>query len=143
MFIAYWYPQISVYDDVDGWDRMDYSGTLEMYNDINDFNVSLNVPVGFHVWATGVWQNADEVLMQKYLDKYNLAWQSDDVIKIYDKEDLGSKDIYKTKNNFHTFKFKAANSPDFAFGISDHFLWDATSIELDKNSDKEFTYSCI
>lgn len=136
MFIAYWYPQISVYDDVDGWDRMDYSGTLEMYNDINDFNVSLNVPVGFHVWATGVWQNADEVLMQKYLDKYNLAWQSDDVIKIFDKEDLGSKDIYKTKNNFHTFKFKAANSPDFAFGISDHFLWDATSIELDKNSGK-------
>lgn len=73
MFIAYWYPQISVYDDVDGWDRMDYSGLVEMYNDCNDFDVSLNVPVGYHIWATGVWQNADEVLKQKYLDKYKLA----------------------------------------------------------------------
>jgi len=136
MFIAYWYPQISVYDDVDGWDRMDYSGLVEMYNDCNDFDVSLNVPVGYHIWATGVWQNADEVLKQKYLDKYNLAWKSDDIIKIFDKEDLGSKEIYKIKNDFHTFKFTGENVPDFAFGISDHFLWDASSFEVDKSTGK-------
>lgn len=136
MFIAYWYPQISVYDDVDGWDRMDYSGLVEMYNDCNDFDVSLNVPVGYHIWATGVWQNADEVLKQKYLDKYKLAWKSDEVIKIFEKEDLGSKEIYKTKNDFHTFKFTGENVPDFAFGISDHFLWDASSFEVDKSTGK-------
>ena len=136
MFIAYWYPQISVYDDVDGWDRMDYSGLVEMYNDCNDFDVSLNVPVGYHIWATGVWQNADEVLKQKYLDKYKLAWKSDEVIKIFEKEDLGSKEIYKTKNDFHTFKFTVENVPDFAFGISDHFLWDASSFEVDKSTGK-------
>jgi len=136
MFIAYWYPQISVYDDVDSWDRMDYSGLVEMYNDCNDFDVSLNVPVGYHIWATGVWQNADEVLKQKYLDKYKLAWKSDEVIKIFEKEDLGSKEIYKTKNDFHTFKFTGENVPDFAFGISDHFLWDASSFEVDKSTSK-------
>ncbi len=134
MFIAYWYPQIAVYDDIDGWDKMDYSGLVEMYNDFNDYDVSLDIPVGYQVWATGVWQNADEILNQKYLDRYNLAWKSDEVIRIFEKEDLGSADIYKTKNDFHTLKFKADNVPDFAFGISDHYLWDATSFEVDKIS---------
>lgn len=136
MFVAYWYPQISVYDDIDGWDRMDYAGTLEMYNDFNDYNVELNVPAGFQVWATGVWQNADEILNQKYLDRYNLAWKSDEVIKIIEQTDLVSNDIYKTKSGFHTLKFKADYVPDFAFGISDHYLWDATSFEIDKSSGK-------
>ena len=134
MFVAYWYPQIAVYDDVDGWDRMDYAGTLEVYNDFNDYDVEFIVPTGFQVWATGVWQNADEILNQKYLDRYNLAWQSDDVIKIVDQVDLFANEIYKTKSGTHTFKFKADYVPDFAFGISNNYLWDANSFEVDKKS---------
>jgi len=132
MFVAYWYPQISVYDDIDGWDRMDYTGTLEMYNDFNNYEVSYTVPTGFQIWSTGVWQNPDEILNQKYLDRYYLAWKSDNVINIITKEDLVSKNIYKTPNGFHTLKFKADNVPDFAFGISDHYLWDANSFNPKK-----------
>jgi hypothetical protein len=134
MFVAYWYPQISVYDDIDGWDRMDYAGTLEMYNDFNDYDIEFTVPAGFQIWATGVWQNADEILNQKYLDRYNSAWNSDDVIKIIQPADLISGNIYKTSDDYHTFKFKAVNTPDFAFGISDHYLWDAVSFEVDKQT---------
>jgi len=129
MFIAYWYPQISVYDDIDGWDQMDYEGILEMYNDFSDFHIEFTIPVGFQIWATGVWQNADEILNQKYLDRYNLAWKSDDVIRIITKNDLDSNDIYKSYSGFNTFKFKANNVTDFAFGISDHYLWDAVSFK--------------
>ena len=28
IFVAYWYPQIAVYDDIDGWDEIDYLGTV-------------------------------------------------------------------------------------------------------------------
>ncbi len=132
MFVAYWYPQISVYDDIDGWDRMDYAGTLEMYNDFNNYKVSYTVPADFQIWSTGVWQNPDEILNQKYLDRYKLAWKSDDVVNIITKEDLASKNIYKTQNGFHTLIFKADNVPDFAFGISDHYLWDANSFNPKK-----------
>ena len=31
--IGYWYPQISVYDDIDGWDTYQYAGLREFYND--------------------------------------------------------------------------------------------------------------
>ena len=85
MFIAYWYPQIAVYDDIDGWDRMDYTGFLEMYNDFNNYNVEFTVPTGFQIWATGVWQNPEEILNQKYLDRYNSAWKSDEVVRIITK----------------------------------------------------------
>lgn len=134
MFVAYWYPQVSVYDDIDGWDRQDYAGTLEMYNDFNDYEIEFSIPAGFQIWATGVWQNADEVLNQKYLDRYNSAWQSNDVINIVSKDDLIANDIYKSTNEFHTLKYKADNVPDFAFGISDHYLWDAVSFEVDKTT---------
>lgn len=136
MFIAYWYPQISVYDDIDGWDQMDYAGTLEMYNDFNDYTVEFDIPVGFQIWATGVWQNPEEILNQKYLDRYQKAWKSDEVINIITKSDLESKDIYKTNAVNHKIKFTANNSPDFAFGISDHYLWDAVSFLPQKNSEK-------
>lgn len=136
MFVAYWYPQIAVYDDIDGWDRLDYAGVLEMYNDFNNYDVEFSVPAGYQIWATGVWQNPNEILNQKFLDRYNLAWNSDDVIKVVTKEDLKAGDIYKTKNAFHTIKFKAEYVPDFAFGISDHYLWDATSFIVDKSSGK-------
>ncbi|MBK7630264.1 MAG: M1 family metallopeptidase [Ignavibacteriales bacterium] len=136
MFIAYWYPQVSVYDDIDGWDMLDYSGTLEMYNDFNDYNIEFNVPAGFQIWATGVWQNADEILNQKYFERYKAAWKSDDVVKIIEPSDLITNSIYQTTTGFHSLKFKAENVPDFAFGISDHYLWDAVSFTPDKSSDR-------
>lgn len=136
LFVAYWYPQISVYDDVDGWDRMDYTGTLEMYNDFSDYSVQFNIPVGFQIWSTGVWQNPDDVLNRKYLERYQKAWKSDDVVRIVEKDDLIAKDIYKKKDGTQTLKFKATHVPDFAFGISDHYLWDAVSFMPDKNSDR-------
>lgn len=136
IFVAYWYPQIAVYDDVDGWDRMDYTGTLEMYNDFSNYTVQFNVPVGFQIWSTGVWQNPEEILNQKYLERYQKAWKSDEVVRIFQKEDLIANDIYKKKNGEQSFIFKAEHVPDFAFGISDHYLWDAVSFTPDKNSDR-------
>jgi len=139
-FIAYWYPQVAVYDDIDGWDRIDYSGTVEMYNDFNNFDVTLTVPKGFHIWSTGVWHNADEVLNQKYFNKYTQALTSDEVIRIITKDDLLENKIYKSTTN-NIFKFKAEKIPDFAFGLSDHYLWDATSFNPDPNNDRR-TYVC-
>ena len=36
-------PRIAVYDDVDGWNRIPYTGTLEFYNDFCDFNAIQSV----------------------------------------------------------------------------------------------------
>ena len=61
-FVAYWYPQIAVYDDIDGWDTKSYTGSYEFYNDMNDFKVDITVPGKYLAWATGTWLNAQEIL---------------------------------------------------------------------------------
>lgn len=126
-FVAYWYPQIAVYDDIDGWDVQEYSGFTEMYNDFNNYLVEITVPRDFHIWATGVWQNPEEILSGDYLKLYRQAQTSDEVIRIFKIEDKTNQNKYKTKEANHTFIFKADDVPDFAFGMSNHYLWDATS----------------
>jgi HD superfamily phosphohydrolase len=39
-FIAYFFPHIAVYDDIDGWDDFHFKGDAEFYNDFGDFDVN-------------------------------------------------------------------------------------------------------
>lgn len=129
-FVGYWYPKVAVYDDIRGWDMISYNAEHEFYFDYSDMNVEIKVPKGFGVWATGMLQNASAVLHDTYLKRYNESLASDKLINIVAKEDSG-KEIYKHQNEFTTFKYAAKNISDFAFGMSDFYLWDGTSIELE------------
>ena len=52
-FIGYWYPQIAVYDDIDGWDHNNYGGQHEFYN---DFFYSFNDGTGENLnWYWSSW----------------------------------------------------------------------------------------
>ena len=133
-FIAYWYPQISVYDDIDGWDIFDYVGEQEFYNDFCNYNVEISVPDNIAVWSTGTLQNPEEVLTEKYLERYKKALISDEIIHIISDEDLSSKNIFNRENETNTWHFKAENVPDFAFAVSDHYLWDGVSLVVDKKN---------
>ncbi len=132
-YVAYWYPQIAVYDDIDGWDRYQYKGTTEFYNDFNNYSVEITVPEGFLVWACGLNNNIDELLKPKYLERWKKARTANDVVNIVTEED------YKTESptiedDFNTWSFTAENVTDFTFGTSDHYLWDMTSLIVDSVS---------
>jgi hypothetical protein len=129
-FIAYFFPRIAVYDDVDGWNMEPYLGPQEFYNDFGNFNVAITVPVNYVVWATGDLANCNEVLTEKYCQRLQTAEQQDGVINIIDSVDLKQKDITRP-NAFNTWKFSASNVPDFAFAVSDHYMWKSTSVEVD------------
>ncbi len=137
-FIAYWYPQISVYDDIDGWDLFDYNGEQEFYNDFSNFEVDVLVPNNIGVWATGVLQNPEEVLQKKFYKRYLYALASDEVINIITKEDIieGGVYIHSEKNN--VWKFTAQNVPDFTFAISDSYLWDAVSLQVGQENKRVY-----
>lgn len=133
-FIAYWYPQFSVYDDIDGWDKIDYTGTHEFYNDFCSYDVEISVPNNFAVWGTGVLQNPEDVFMEEYLKRFRQARQSEQLVKIISPDDL-KKNIYSSIKAFNAWKFKAEDVTDFSFALSDHYLWDALSMKIDKKSD--------
>ncbi|MEL6850030.1 MAG: M1 family metallopeptidase [Bacteroidota bacterium] len=128
-FIAYWYPEIAVYDELDGWDSRNYSGTVEMYHDFSNYEVNLTVPDQVFVWATGLLQNPDEILTNEYLQRFQQAGRTDEVVRIVTTEDLNKGGILK-KNGRNTWRFKAREVPDFAFAVADSFLWDGTSVEV-------------
>ncbi len=129
-FVAYWYPQVAVYDDIDGWDRQEYTGATEFYNDFGNFDVEITAPGDNLVWATGVLQNARDILHPNIFERYQQARRSDEIIRIVTSDDIKNKTVTngKEKNTWH---FKAENVPDFSFGTSNKYLWDGSSIEVD------------
>ncbi|MCB2220863.1 MAG: M1 family metallopeptidase [Bacteroidetes bacterium] len=129
-FIAYWYPQIAVYDDIDGWDGVEYLGMVEFYNDINQFEVNLTVPGDYLVRSTGETQNLYEILQQEILKRYHKAETSDEVIRIITPEDYAKGKIF-LPGKTHTWKIKAKDVPDFSFAMSTQSNWDGTSLVVD------------
>jgi len=128
-FIAYWYPQIAVYDDIDGWDLIQYTGLVEFYNDFNNFDVTLNLPNNMCMWATGILQNPDELFKPDILSRYNKASESDKVVHIISNDDYSpGRTLFNNSTLFNSWHFKAENVPDFTFGISDHYLWDSKAV---------------
>jgi len=132
-FIAYFFPHIAVYDDIDGWDDFHFKGDAEFYNDFGDFDVSITVPENFVVWGTGFLKNPDEVLQKKYLKRFQSALTAENIVHIVDSTEALLKNI-TTHNTQNVWKFKANNVSDFAFATSDHYLWDATSLVVDTTS---------
>jgi len=128
-FIGYWYPKINVYDDIAGWNTFGFTGNAEFYNDYGNYEVDITVPANYQVWSSGLLQNAEEIFNKKYLSLLNMAAKSDTVIQIVTVEDRNENKITKPAQK-HSWKFNAENLPDFAFAVSDKYLWDATSIQI-------------
>ena len=120
-FIAYWYPQVSVYDDVFGWDNLDFLLRTEFYNNLGNYDVEITVPDQFMVWATGTLVNAGEVLPEEIHNRYRKARESEETVNIITSEDI-EKGYRSLKNVWH---FTAPEVSDFAFAASDQFCWDA------------------
>jgi len=132
-YVAYWYPQIAVYDDIDGWDLNEYYGSTEFYNDFNNYNVNIRVPDGFAVWACGELQNPEKHYQKGILKNIDKAWNSDEVVKIITPEIRKSNKVFVTKAS-PVWNFKADFVPDFTFAATKDYNWDAKSIVVDSNS---------
>ncbi|MDP9076934.1 MAG: M1 family metallopeptidase [Bacteroidota bacterium] len=129
-FIAYFFPRIAVYDDIDGWNMYPYTGQYEFYNDYGHFNTEITVPGTYQVWATGSLNNQGEVYQPKFAALIDKAAKSDTVVNIVTEADLKAGNIIQDKKT-NTWKFEADNVTDFAFGISNHYVWKSTSLIVD------------
>ncbi len=129
-FIAYFFPRIAVYDDIDGWNQQHYLGTQEFYNDFCHFNAEVTVPGDYEVWATGNLKNANEVYADKFAKRINDAAISDKVTDIITADDIKAGNITANKTA-NTWKFEADSVTDLVFAISNHYLWKSSSLVVD------------
>jgi hypothetical protein len=136
-FLSYWYPQLAVYDDVNGWQIDPYRGTAEFYMGYGDYDVSLTVPEGWLIGATGELVNGDQVLSQAVRDKLRRAAETPNVVPIVSDAERGpGLSTARGREGKLTWRFRAQDVRDFAFGASDQYLWDATTVTVgDRDAD--------
>lgn len=141
-FIAYWYPQISVYDDVSGWDRIEFNGITEFYNDFNDYNVHITTPAGYAVWATGHLDNAREVYARPVLKRYEEVQKSDKIMAVISQKDWNKNKVLKNKGAT-TWHFTANYVTDFSFAATLRYNWDASSVMVDSATGRRVRVDAI
>ncbi|MCB8994809.1 MAG: M1 family metallopeptidase [Bacteroidales bacterium] len=127
-FMGYWFPQVATFDDINGWDIFDYNNVAEFYNEYGNFDVRIKVPENYIVWGAGSLQNPEELLQDKYLERYKKAQDTGEVVHIITAEDrINDPDI--TRKGSGTWHFTSENVNDFAFATSNSYVWDGSAME--------------
>ena len=136
IYLGYWYPQLAVYDDVEGWVADRYRGNGEYYMGYADYRLSVDVPQGYLVRATGTLQNAEEVLLPKAIAALEQARTSRDIVHVVDAEDLAKgTQTLASYNGRLMWRFAAENVRDAAVSIGRTYLWDATHAVVEARPD--------
>jgi len=140
-YIAYWYPKMSVYDDVVGWMTDQFTGTAEFYHGFADYNVDITVPDQWMVGSTGQLRNSKDILAEDIYQRLDKAHNSDTVMSVVSEDDFGSVTKSPEKGTL-TWNFKAQKVRDFAFSVTKESKWDATRAsvgDLDDDGEEEYT----
>jgi hypothetical protein len=125
--LAQWYPRAAVYDDVRGWNIEPYLGQGEFYLEYGSFTLSVTVPAGYIVAATGALQNPQEVLTATQIARLAQATKSNSVIAIVSAADVRNAAARPKHDGTLTWRFAATNVRDAVFAASPDYQWDAAS----------------
>jgi hypothetical protein len=146
-YIGYWYPQMAVYDDINGWQIDQYLGNAEFYMGYGDYDVSLTVPAGWIVTGTGTLENAADVLAPQTRARLDSARSATGIVHVVGENDREpGRSTTAGKDGKLTWHFSAKNVRDFAWGASSRYLWDATNaavgdVKGDGHADTSAIYS--
>tara|TARA_R110002050_G_scaffold104052_5_gene213284 strand:+ start:48006 stop:50279 length:2274 start_codon:yes stop_codon:yes gene_type:complete len=128
--IAQFYPRLCVYDNVEGWQNMQFWGQSEFALEFGEFDVKLTVPDDHILEATGELQNPKDVLTKLQQKRYAEAEKSFDepvfIVTQAEAELVEKGRSTKTK----TWHFKAEKVRDFAFASSRKYIWDAMAVKI-------------
>ena len=131
-FLGYWYPEVAVYDDVNGWVTDPYLNGAEFYMDPADYDVRLTVPHAWVVGATGVLADSS-VYSVRTRTRLADARHSGRVIRVLT-PGADAAAAFAPGPARVTWHFVARNVRDFSWGTSDQYAWDATRALVARDS---------
>ncbi len=140
-FIAYWYPHIAVYDDVNGWFYDPFLGNAEFYHGFADYNLTVKAPREWLVMGTGEFLNPEETLSEETLERYIEAGESDETYLISDFDELDSATL-DSDDGMLTWKFQSEKVRDVAFSATLESRWEGARTpvgDLSGDGDTEYT----
>ncbi|MBY8963735.1 M1 family metallopeptidase [Flavobacterium sp. D11R37] len=128
--IAQFYPRMAVYNDVEGWQNMQFWGAGEFALPFGDFEVNITVPADHIMEATGELQNRADVFTPAQLKRYEQATKTFDkpVVIVTQEEAIAAEKNKSSKKK--TWRFSAKNVRDFGFSTSRKFIYDAMAVQL-------------
>lgn len=132
-FLAYFFPRVTNYSDYNGWDVSPFTMGREFNNDFADFQVEVDAPRDYVVWATGTLQNAAEVLQPEAQRRLEASYASDEVMTLAEAADIKGGRMTARAERL-VWKWQAAHVPDFAIALSNHYRWEAASTVVDPKS---------
>ena len=135
-FLGYWYPQVAVYDDVNGWQVDQYTGQGEFYMGYGDYDLALTVPNGWIVASTGVLRDSASVLAPQVLERLaGVRAKGGDVVNVIKAPERGTATV-RAPGGKLTYRYEARNVRHTVWGTSRGFLWDVTNAVVgDRNGD--------
>jgi hypothetical protein len=125
LFLAYWYPQMAVYDDVIGWHPDDFLGLAEFYAGFGNYRYTVEAPVGWVIRGTGELRDPESLLAPTILERLRLAERVDTVVRVFTAADAG-RATRSSSDGLLRWTFEADSVRDVAFSATRDFLWDAT-----------------
>ena len=128
--LAQWYPRMSVYDDVSGWNTLPYLGAGEFYLEYGTFDVNITAPANHIVVCSGALLNPSEVYTVEQQNRLKKAETSDATVMIRSEAEVTQPSSRPTNTPTLTWKFRIENSRDVAWASSAAFILDAARINL-------------
>ena len=129
--IAQFFPRLAVYNNVEGWQNMQFWGRSEFALEFGNYDVTITTPKDHILNATGVIQNPEEVFTKKQYKRYLAAENSyDKPVFIVTPEEALEAEQGRSKET-KIWKLYAENVRDFGFASSRKFIWDAMAVDLD------------
>ncbi len=129
--IAQFFPRLAVYDNVEGWQNMQFWGRSEWALEFGDYDVKLTVPADHIVDATGKLVNDKEVLTKKQRSRWEKARTSfKNPVFIVTQKEAEKAEKKKWSKKTKTWHFKAKNVRDYAFASSRKYIWDAMAVDI-------------
>ena len=128
--LAQWYPRMSVYDDVSGWNTLPYLGAGEFYLEYGTFDVNITAPATHLVVCSGALLNPSEVYTAEQQNRLKTAEASDATVMIRSESEVTQPSSRPSNTATLTWKFRIENARDVAWASSASFILDAARINL-------------
>lgn len=128
--IAQFFPRMAVYNDVEGWQNLQFLGRGEFALVFGDYEVNITTPADHVLDGTGRVLNRKEMLTKKQWQRYQKALKSFDKPVIIVTEEEAIENEKKASTKTKTWKLKAENVRDFAFATSRKYILDGQAVKI-------------
>jgi hypothetical protein len=143
-FLAYWYPQIAVYDDLAGWHFDLFTGNAEFYAGFARYDIEIEAPSDWLIVSTRELQNPERTLSATVRERLTPVMDSDEIVPIVTPAEFGRGSTWADAGASIRWHFVADSVHDVSASVTRASNWDATRTPVgDRDGDGSIDYALI